>query len=75
MGTLAVMSRTQGDTHVIWDAANADEVANARRMFNDLRSKGFFAYAVTGEGRKGRQVTEFEPDAQKIIMAPPMAGG
>ena len=75
MGELRVMSRIAGDTHVIWDPTVADEVANARRMFDDMRAKGFFAYSVSAEGRKGQQIREVDPNASKIILAPPMAGG
>ena len=66
----------QGDTKLIWAPDNADEVANAKRTFDDLRKKGFLAFAVKGEkGAKGEQIREFDKDAARIIMAPPMAGG
>ena len=74
MGELREMSH-KGDTKVIWDADNATEVDNARRTFDDLKKKGFLAYTVEAKGRKGKIIREFDPDAEKIIMAPPMAGG
>lgn len=74
MGQLAVMGR-KGDTKIIWSADNADEVGNARRAFDDLRGKGFMAYAVADRGRKGEQITEFAPDAERLILVPPMRGG
>jgi hypothetical protein len=75
MGTLATMG-CSGDTKVIWDADNADEVAAAQRTFDDLKKKGFLAFAVTGaKGAKGDQIREFDPEAERIIMAPPMQGG
>ncbi len=73
-GTLHVMNGT-GDTRVIWSADNADEVAAARKTFDDLRKKGFLAFSVKRSGDKGEQITTFDPDAEKIILAPPMRGG
>ena len=74
MGELAVMGR-QGDTKVIWDASNADEVAAARKTFDELRGKGFLAFSVKAMGGKGEQIFKFDPEAEKIILAPPMRGG
>lgn len=74
MGELATMGR-QGDTKLMWDPANEPEVENARRTFDDLRGKGYLAFAVKTKGAKGEQIRAFDPDASKIIMAPPMAGG
>lgn len=74
MSELSVMGR-RGDTKVIWSANNPDEVANARRTFEDLRKKGFMAYSVEEGGAAGRQITEFAPDAERLIMVPAMRGG
>jgi hypothetical protein len=65
-----------GDTKVIWDSDNAEEVKNARRTFGDLRAKGFLAFRVEpGSGKKGTQITEFDAEAEKLIMVPAMRGG
>lgn len=65
-----------GDTKLIWDASSDDEVDNARRTFDDLKGKGFIAYSVKGKrGEKGEVLQAFDPDAERIIMAPPMQGG
>jgi hypothetical protein len=74
MGALAVMGRA-GDTKVIWDASNPDEVAAAKKTFDDLRAKGFLAYRVKAMGAKGDQIFTFDPEAEKIILAPPLRGG
>ncbi len=74
MGEMRTLGR-EGDVKQVWDPANADEVAAARRVFDDLRGKGFLAFAVKRAGEKGKQIREFDPDAGKIILAPPMAGG
>ena len=74
MGTLSVLDRT-GDTKLIWDSGNADEVAAARKTFKDLKGKGFIAYSVKRKGAKGKAMASFDPDTERIIMSPPMAGG
>lgn len=73
---IAIMGR-EGDTKVIWNPQNTDEVENARRTFVDLRAKGYLAFRVQAEGGdKGEQITEFDPQAGKmILMVPQMRGG
>jgi hypothetical protein len=74
LGTMRVIDAT-GDTKLIWESDNEAEVENARRTFNDLKKKKYNAYSVKKDGEKGSVITEFDPNAEKIIMAPPMAGG
>ncbi len=64
-----------GDTKVIWSSDNDAEVEAARATFNALRKKGHIAYAVKKGGDQGEVVSEFDPDAAKLILAPPMKGG
>lgn len=72
---MAVMGRS-GDTKVIWDSNNQDEVENARRTFDDLvGKKRYLAFAVKRDGEKGEQVREFDAQAGKLILVPPMRGG
>jgi hypothetical protein len=75
MSEMAIMDRS-GDTKLIWDPDNADEVANAKRTFDDLLKKGFMAFKVEGrKGDKGEQIKTFDPKAEKLILTPAMAGG
>lgn len=65
-----------GDTKIMWSKDNEDEVANARRSFEDFKKKGYTAFRVAGKkGEPGEQMREFDPDAERIIFAKPMAGG
>lgn len=76
MSMLCVMDRQAGDTRVMWDPDNADEVEAARAAFDKLRGeKKFVAYKVAEPGDKGEVIREFDPQAGKIILAPPMVGG
>lgn len=75
MGVMAVMDPKEGDVRVIWDPDRPEEVESARAQFQTLRGKGYAAYRVTATGRKGEVIREFDPDAEKIILAPAMVGG
>lgn len=74
MHEICVMDHT-GDTKKIWDPTKPEEVDDARESFKRLRSKGYLAYKVIGDGDKGEMITEFDPGAGRIILAPPMRGG
>lgn len=72
---MLVLDQT-GDTKIIWDSENRDEVDNARRTFEDLTKKGYLAFKVKGEkGEKGEQVRTFEAGLERLILVPPMVGG
>jgi len=71
---MAIMDAT-GDTKVIWNSENADEVGVARRTFNDLKKKGYVGYSVKKDGDKNEIIHDFDPNAEKLIMAPAMTGG
>lgn len=73
-GVIAKMDDT-GDTKIIWSRDNEDEVANARRTFDDLKTKGFTAYSVKKDGEKNEIIARFDPKAERIIMVPAMQGG
>lgn len=72
---LAIMDHT-GDTKIIWDKNQPDEVDNARETFNRLKKKGYLAFKVEGkDGTKGEVVREFDPNAERMILSPPVVGG
>lgn len=65
-----------GDTRVMWDKGNKDEVDAARTQFNALRKKGFMAYRAEGkEGARGEVISEFDPEAERIILVKQLVGG
>ena len=76
MGELRVMGRG-GDTKLSWNAENVAEVENARRTFEELVTvKGFAAWSVKGRsGEKDKRITAFDPEAERILIVPPMVGG
>lgn len=65
-----------GDVRAMWDRGNADEVASARRQFQDLAKKGYVAYRAEGKnGERGEVIREFDPDAERIILVKALVGG
>lgn len=65
-----------GDTRVMWDRGNPDEVAAARSQFESLTKKGFIAYRAEGkEGTQGEVIREFDPEAERIILVKQLVGG
>ena len=75
MGTIHKIDGT-GDTKLTWSSRNQPEADAAKKLFDDLKGKGYFAFRVAGEhGDKGDQLTVFDKYAEKIIMIPPMSGG
>ncbi|MHA2323129.1 MAG: hypothetical protein ACXACG_15970 [Candidatus Thorarchaeota archaeon] len=75
MGEMRIIDGS-GDTKLIWDRDNTAEVTNARNTFNDLvKNKKFAAFSVKKTGSKKDQVYKFDPNAEKLIMVPPIQGG
>lgn len=76
MGQMAVMDPSAGDLKIIWDPGNKAEVKAAKDQFDALLKKGgHLAYTVDAKGGKGTQIREFDPKAEKIILAPALRGG
>ena len=75
-GEMSEINRS-GDTRIIWDKDNPAEVAVAKSAFDTLvGKKKYSAFEVKGrKGDKGSQIRKFDPEAERIIMVPPMAGG
>lgn len=75
-GAFAVMG-IEGDTKHIWDRNNEAEIAAARALFETLvNEKKYLAFKVTADGEKGEgPIREFDPNEERYIFSPPIAGG
>ncbi len=73
-GIMHVLDGT-GDTKIVWDNKNADEVDNAEEQFKKWQKKGYLAYTVKKDGSKGEVMRKFDKDAEAIIMSPAVQGG
>ena len=70
-----ISMRRAGDTKVIFDPENEEEVDVAKEQFDNLIEKGFTAFKVDKEGNKGTRVKKFNPKEGKYIFLPPIQGG
>lgn len=72
LGVLRYPTRTAGDVQITWDKDKPEEVERARAVFNDLKAKGYQAFA----GDKIDTVLKaFDPKVSRIALLPPIVGG
>lgn len=82
MGTLRVMDQS-GDTKLTWNAESIPEITEARKKFNEYMAvmvgkvKKYKAYKVEDiSGKKvGEEITEFDPNIERLVLVPQMVGG
>ncbi len=74
-GSMAVLG-ANGHTNLVWDRTKEEEVEGARDMFSAIKNEGYMAYKLEGQdGRKGEVISEFDPNAERIVLTPPLQGG
>lgn len=74
-GLMTILDRS-GDTAVLWDRADPEQVEETRRRFDEIIGQGYLAEKTnTGYAQDGEQIREFDPQAQRIVMRPPLVGG
>lgn len=72
---------SSGHTSVTWDPANPESVADARREFERLVRDGYQAYRMASVGEHAvvettdERITEFDPEAGRILLIPHRVGG
>jgi hypothetical protein len=64
-----------GHLKQIWDRSIPDEVAMAKKVFNKMIDKGYAAFKVNKDGSQGSKISAFDPEAEKMILAPALRGG
>jgi hypothetical protein len=74
MGQLREMSR-KGDVKLSWNSDNEKEVAAAKEIFDKRIKEGWAAFGEKYLGCKGDRIRTFDPDAGRIVLVPPIAGG
>lgn len=67
---------SKGDVPIMWNKDNTDEVAIARKAFDDARKAGFIIYRAEGkDGHRGEVVKRFDPADERLIMVRQHVGG
>jgi hypothetical protein len=79
IGAISMLNE-KGDVRVMWDTRDEVSVAEARRVFAEMVAAGTMgrprlAVKTTASGRADEQITEFDPQAERIVVMNPIAGG
>lgn len=73
-GEMKILDHT-GDTKIVWDSDKQVEVDEAKNTWARMKKLGYVGYKVNSKGDKGEVIHEFDPYAEKLIMAPQLRGG
>lgn len=75
-GQAAILDHT-GDTRLMWDKNNPEEVAAAKETFERLtKNSRYSAFIATGDkGERGKRLDKFDPNVERMILVPAYAGG
>jgi len=65
----------KGDVRVTWNPDKKDEVKVAENTFKAMIKKKYKAFLVSKNGKKGKQITEFDKNAERILFLPEVGGG
>ena len=74
LGELRILG-INGDIRVTWNTHSDDEIATAKRTFDEKRKEGFLATRTTRRGIEGDRIYAFDPEAEVILLTPPLEGG
>jgi hypothetical protein len=61
------------ELNVSWKAENSQEVTYAEKKFKEYLADGWMAFSDNPDGRK--QIFNFNPQTERIILIPPLGGG
>ena len=64
-----------GDEKIVWDKNNGKQAKRAKETFEQFLAKKYTAYSTDAQGKKKKQITEFDVDAEEIIIIPPTSRG
>jgi guanylate kinase len=73
MSELRILGR-KGDTKISWNRRSELEATAAKETFEKRIKEGWSAFREKA-GIKGDKIKIFDPDAERIILVPPISGG
>lgn len=73
MSELRILGRG-GDMKISWNSGNETEIAAAKETFEKRIKEGWSAFREKS-GMKGDKIKIFDPDAERIVLVPPISGG
>jgi hypothetical protein len=71
---MQVMDPT-GHTQVSWDSGDTAGLRVARETFDRMTGQGYRAFRVGKDGGQGERLSQFDPDAEEMILIPQLVGG
>ncbi len=74
MGELVTIGR-MGDLKMNWNSENEKETSAVKDVFEKKIKEGWSAFIESKYGEKGERIREFDPDARRIVLVPPISGG
>ena len=75
MGEIIILSQS-GDEKVAWDKEDPESVKVARKKFLEfLAERKGMAIRLGPDGQKGEMITDFDPDAERLLLMPMIVGG
>lgn len=63
-----------GDMKISWNSRNETEITAAKETFEKRIREGWSAFREK-MGIKGDKIKIFDPDAERIVLVPPICGG
>jgi hypothetical protein len=68
-GFMRVLDET-GDSRVVWDRREKNQVKEAGHKFYEMLKKGYKAYVARSDGSRGSRLEDFDALLEEIIMVP-----
>lgn len=73
MGEIRQLAKV-GDMKISWNNENEKEISAAREIFDKRIKENWTAFREKF-GSKGEKIKIFDPEAERIILVPPISGG
>jgi hypothetical protein len=64
-----------GHTTTMWDPQDEKEVERARRIFDEMRRRGYRAFRVGKDGSPGQPRNTFDARDDAMLFVPPIHAG
>ena len=64
-----------GHTTTMWDPQSPAEVDRARRVFDEMRRRGYRAFRIGKDGGPGEPRRSFDPKDDAMLFVPPIHAG
>jgi hypothetical protein len=66
-GVMRVLDES-GDSRVVWDRRDKNQVREAFAKFKDFLVRGYRAYVTRSDGSRGSRLDEFDPLLEEILV-------